>query len=125
MTGRAAWSAIFVLFPLIALAFVSGCGYGESTGESGGPATVTGGGTVEVKLRSNRFNPAELTVDKGSLIRWINEDGYLHNVTSDNQKFDSGNFNKGQTFEFAFAESGTFKYSCTIHPSMRGTITVK
>jgi plastocyanin len=31
---------------------------------------------------------------------------------------------KGETFEFKFDKAGTYDYTCGVHPSMKGTITV-
>lgn len=38
--------------------------------------------------------------------------------------FKSGLIPKGQNYQFRFTESGVYNYECSIHPSMKGTITV-
>ncbi|MHB8605123.1 MAG: cupredoxin domain-containing protein [Thermoplasmatota archaeon] len=38
--------------------------------------------------------------------------------------FDSGHIAAGVTFSFTFTDPGTFTYTCTIHPAMKGKIVV-
>jgi hypothetical protein len=38
--------------------------------------------------------------------------------------FDSGTLHQGQSYTHAFQSAGTFSYVCSIHPSMKGTVTV-
>jgi plastocyanin len=38
--------------------------------------------------------------------------------------FNSGIISTGQNYEFRFTEPGVYNYECSIHPSMKGTITV-
>jgi plastocyanin len=125
--GKSAAVTIIFLIAALSVFGLLGCGeeYGTSAGD-GGTVTATGGGTVEVKLKDTSFRPADLTVDKGTTVRWTNEDSINHTVTANDQKFDSGILSGGETFEFTFNETGAFDYHCTIHPSqMRGKITVK
>ena len=44
---------------------------------------------------------------------------------TDKNKFDSGIFGPGQTFEHTFNQPATVKYYCTIHPFMSGEVVVK
>jgi plastocyanin len=39
-------------------------------------------------------------------------------------EFSSGNISSGGTFSHTFTTAGSYPYTCTIHPSMVGTITV-
>ncbi len=38
---------------------------------------------------------------------------------------DTGSLEKGESKTITFTESGTFKYICTFHPFMTGTVEVK
>jgi plastocyanin len=72
------------------------------------------------------FTPASLTIKQGQTVRWRNDDIVGHNVESDlgvPAEFYGDLPGKG-TFSFTFTVPGTYPYSCTIHPSMRGTIIV-
>jgi predicted secreted protein with PEFG-CTERM motif len=78
------------------------------------------------------FIPAEVTIDVGSEVVWINDDAG-HTVTSGDPAdeesvgalFDSSFFTAGSTFSYVFEESGEFPYFCTIHPWMQGMVIVQ
>ncbi|MBZ0177325.1 MAG: PQQ-dependent sugar dehydrogenase, partial [Candidatus Methanoperedens sp.] len=79
---------------------------------------------VNIAIQSFAFNPANITVLKGTSVTWTNNDVDAHTVTSDTGVFDSGTLNQGNTFEFMFNDTGTFKYHCALHPTMHGEIIV-
>jgi plastocyanin len=56
-------------------------------------------------------------------VTWVNLDNVTHTVIG--SSFDSKMIEKGQSYSFTFNESGTFKYHCSIHPSMQGNVIVK
>ena len=60
---------------------------------------------------------------KGDTVTWVNLDSAAHTVTS--ASFDSSSLAKGQSYKFTFNQAGTFKYHCTVHPSMLGEVIVK
>lgn len=78
----------------------------------------------EVAIAGFAFAPAEISVPAGTTVTWSNEDSAPHTVTFDDGSADSGRLTQGATFELAFDSAGTFAYSCAIHPSMKGTVTV-
>jgi plastocyanin len=69
------------------------------------------------------YTPTTVKVSAGQTIKWVNVSNTSHTVTGNG--FDSGNINnnKGQ-FTFSFSKPGTYKYYCTYHPLMHGTIVV-
>ena len=77
------------------------------------------------------YDPEDLTVAAGTTVTWDNVDSTLHTVTSGNPDsgadgmFDSEIMNAGDTFEFTFADAGTFEYYCIVHPWMVGTVSVE
>ena len=79
---------------------------------------------VNIAIQGFAFNPANITVLKGTSVIWTNNDVDAHTVTSDTGVFDSGTLNQGNTFEFMFNDTGTFKYHCTLHPTMHGEVIV-
>lgn len=79
--------------------------------------------TVQVEIKGFAFNPAELTVAVGSTVVWTNGDAISHDIKS--ASFNSPLLSTGQTFQQKFTTAGTYDYSCGIHPSMSGKITVK
>lgn len=82
--------------------------------------------TEEILMQNTIFIPSEKTITIGTTVKWINKDPYAHTVTSSENKFDSGNMNEGQIFEYKFDTAGTFDYYCVYHlPGMKGKIIVK
>ena len=78
-----------------------------------------------VSISGFAFNPSSLTVKAGVTVTWTNQDGTAHTVTSDNGAFtSSGNLATGAQYAFTFMTAGSYPYHCSIHPAMRGTITV-
>jgi plastocyanin len=79
-----------------------------------------------VTISNFAFSPANLTVKKGTTVTWTNQDSTAHTVTeTDGQKGpDSSSLGNGKTYSFTFDTVGTFKYKCSIHPEMLGTVTV-
>jgi plastocyanin len=72
------------------------------------------------------YDPAALTVNVGATITWTNTGAVLHTVTADDgTMFDSGNLSPKAMFTFTPKEAGTIAYHCTLHPWMKGTITVQ
>ena len=117
----------------------AGCG-DDDEGDGGGGAGATseeapetsaggGGGTsAAVSLKDIQFNTKTVTVAKGGTVTWTNDDSVGHDVTADDGSFksgDAGGLSKGTTFKFTFKQAGSFKYVCTVHPGMEGTVTVK
>ena len=80
---------------------------------------------VAVTIQNFAFSPASLTIKKGDVVTWTNQDSAPHQVTSDNGKFQGPAISKSETYSFTFNETGTFPYHCAIHPMMKGTITVQ
>ncbi len=82
--------------------------------------------TFDVAISGFAFSPESLEVQVGDTVRWTNNDGTTHTVTSTdgNDVFNSGNLSNGETFEFTFTEVGDFDYFCFFHNHMTGTITV-
>ncbi len=78
--------------------------------------------SASVAISGFAFSPPELAVAKGATVTWANKDSVEHTITSGS--FDSGPVKSGGSFSFTFTEAGTYDYHCTIHPSMKGKITV-
>lgn len=80
---------------------------------------------VSVDIKNFMFVPVTITVTKGATVTWTNDDTVPHTVTSVTGDFDSGNIDPGATYSYTFDQTGSFEYSCTIHPNIpHGTITV-
>ena len=78
-----------------------------------------------VEIKGFAYNPATITVSSGTTVTWTQQDSAVHTVTSvSGNILDSKNLVKGQTFSYTFDETGTFKYFCSNHPSMKGEVIV-
>jgi len=85
---------------------------------------------VIVVLDEFAFNPQRVSIQKGTTVVWINQEPEVHTVTADDEKFDSGDLDRGAVFSFAFQEGGRFPYYCIFHGDrggvdMAGTIVVE
>ena len=79
----------------------------------------------EVSIRDFSFSPVSLTVPVGTTVRWKNLDGEPHTIRSVDELFRSGPLDQDEAFSFRFDKPGTYRYACSIHPQMTGTIVVK
>ena len=78
-----------------------------------------------VKIINFAFKPRAITISKGTRVRWTNAGSVNHTTTSNKGVWDSGVLAPGATFGRVFRRAGTFKYHCTIHPTlMHGKIVV-
>jgi plastocyanin len=77
-----------------------------------------------VTIEDFDFDPADVAIQPGDTVMWVNRGNTPHTVTSDDGQFDSEALNPGESFMFTFPEAGTFSYHCEIHPFMTGSVTV-
>jgi plastocyanin len=78
-----------------------------------------------VMARDFMFAPTSLTVKAGSTVTWTNKDDEPHTVVSDAGLFRSAALDTNDSFSFRFDKPGTYRYACSIHPRMVGTIVVQ
>lgn len=83
---------------------------------------------VTVRMEDNAFDPANITVEPGTTVTWVQSGNNPHTTTSYDGLWDSGMIEGGSggTFSFTFEEPGTFDYFCIPHESlgMIGSVTV-
>ena len=77
-----------------------------------------------VEIQDNQFEPASATVASGTTLMWINYGQEQHTVTADDGQFDSGVLNPGDIFVVTVEGAGKLTYYCSLHPEMKGSITV-
>jgi plastocyanin len=82
------------------------------------PATV-------VMAKDFMFAPTSITVAAGSTVTWTNKDDEPHTVVSAEGLFRSAALDTEESFSFRFEKAGTYRYTCSIHPRMVGTIVVR
>jgi len=79
----------------------------------------------KIGIKDHIFVPANLTVPAGSKVTWVNHDADPHTVVEENNKFHSGALDTNDNYSYTFMTPGTYKYFCTLHPTMLGSVTVK
>jgi plastocyanin len=90
----------------------------------------SGPGTTDVKVVSDSqaqgaYQPNPVTVPLGQAVTWTWEDqGNQHSVSADDGSFESCLQGAGSTFTTMFTKPGTYAYHCSIHPKMKGSVTV-
>jgi len=117
------------LFKLIGILALTGlitfsCTKGKSYNA---PAPPQGGTSpVLITMYNMTFSPATVTVTKGTIVKWQNNDYYAHTVNSnDGTTFSSGDIEGGGSFSYTTTVAGTFNYHCLIHGlPMSGTLIV-
>jgi plastocyanin len=72
------------------------------------------------------FHPAELEVQHGDTIVWINQDVFPHTATARGTPgWSTGTLTQGQSARKVANESGRQSYLCELHPTMTGTVVVR
>jgi amicyanin len=87
-------------------------------------ATPVRAADAAVKIGNFTFGPQELKVKAGTTVTWTNEDDIPHTVVSADG-FRSKALDSEDKFSFTFTTPGTYKYFCSLHPHMTGTIVVE
>jgi plastocyanin len=78
-----------------------------------------------VTIDNFTFSPNQITVKSGETVIWTNKDDIPHTVTSTDNVFRSKALDTDDKFSFTFTTPGTYKYFCSLHPRMTGTIVVE
>jgi len=77
-----------------------------------------------VKILNFKYVPETLKIGSGETVQFVNQDEEPHTVTARDGAFDSKALDTQQAWTHTFNQAGTFPYLCSIHPYMKGTITV-
>jgi amicyanin len=78
-----------------------------------------------VKIDNFTFQPQNVTVQAGATVTWTNRDDIPHTVVSNDGVFKSKVRDTDETFSYTFTKAGTYKYFCSLHPKMTGTVVVQ
>ncbi|WP_204073833.1 cupredoxin domain-containing protein [Planotetraspora phitsanulokensis] len=90
-------------------------------------ATAQPGKAVAAKtvaIKNFAFAPAAVKVPVGTTVTWTNTDEEPHTVSATSGPFRSGTLMTGATYRYTFTKPGKYRYLCTIHPFMLGTVVV-
>ncbi len=99
-----------------------GTGPGGTNGTNPGTGQVLSG-TIDVRINGASFSPNNITIARGSTVRWINDSGAYHTITPENAG-QAGAWQRqevsasGVVFQHSFGTSGqTYRYRCEPHSS--------
>ena len=103
--------------------------------EPAGPTTVhveipIGTAVPGCEETNECWSPADITINAGDTVHWMNVDTAAHTVTGGSPAdgpsgvFDSSLIMADATYEFTFDEAGSYDYFCMVHPWMVGSVTV-
>ena len=84
--------------------------------------------STSVVIKNLEFSPSAITVETGTTVTWTNLDSVPHDVTSTASSpvaFKSATLQQGASYQFTFTQAGTYQYSCSIHPFMKGKVKVE
>ncbi|MGV0153811.1 plastocyanin/azurin family copper-binding protein [Rhodococcus sp. GB-02] len=102
-------------------------GCSSSTDTTPSAAETTASGPVVI-ISGMAYSPASLTVNVGDTVTWVFDDnGMAHDVSGlgDAKGKLRSPLKKSGTYTYTFTEPGTYDYTCTPHPEMRGTVVVQ
>ncbi len=95
-------------------------------GMSGAIIAMAADPAATISQKGRNFTPAAVTVKKGDMVRFVNDDFYGHNVYSETEgaSFDIGLQPPGEERDVVLEKLGIVDIRCRIHPRMRLKITV-
>ena len=79
--------------------------------------------TQTIVIENMQFVPAELVVERGNRVRWVNRDLVAHTATAD--AFDSGTIGPNASWLHVAAKPGVYTYVCALHPTMKARLIVR
>jgi len=101
-----------------------------SAAASAGASAGASGAVTMVEILNSDFG-ADRTIAAGTTVMWMNADTFAHTATegSNGVKAPDALFDlqlaAGASDSYTFADPGSYKVTCTLHPNMNMTITVQ
>jgi len=139
ITHRSTRARALAALALATSTAIAGCGSDETDPAPVPPATsaasATGApaqqpapaGDVTVAVDDMAFSPAAVTVRVGDTVTWEFSDSVPHSVQGIGDKamgINSPILTTGE-WSFTFTQPGEYRYLCSLHPQMRGSVTVE
>src|SRR6185312_1245795 len=98
------------------LLFVSPQAFAQGTTSDAKEVTVT--------IDNFAFTPDNLTIKPGTRVTFVNHDDIPHTAVAVDKTFRSKVLDTNEQYQFVFDKPGDFAYFCSLHPHMKGKITV-
>ena len=80
---------------------------------------------LDVTVDNFSFAPTHTSVAVGSTVTWTNRDDAPHTIVSTERAFKSPALDTDERFSHRFDTPGEYRYFCSIHPKMTGTVEVR
>jgi len=82
--------------------------------------------TEVIHQQGRAFSIESVTVKKGEVLTFLNDDSVPHNImsTSKGNEFNLGSQSPGSSTDVTFKEPGDVQVICAIHPRMKMTVKV-
>ncbi|WP_067861407.1 cupredoxin domain-containing protein [Nocardia shimofusensis] len=97
------------------------------TGGRAEPSAPAAAAAVTVNVDDMAFSPGNVTVRVGDTVTWTFADSVPHSVQGIGDKamgINSPILTTGE-WSYTFTVPGEYRYLCSLHPDMRGTVTVE
>lgn len=91
------------------------------------PAAPAEAASHAVMIHNYAYSPGSLSIAQGDTVTWTNMDTAEHDVvvTSGPVSFRSPMLSKGESWSYTFTTAGSYGYTCSVHPDMRGAVSAK
>ncbi|MCH9698813.1 MAG: amicyanin [Gammaproteobacteria bacterium] len=106
-------ATILTLVGLVAILLIPNHGVAEGVGQ-----------THIIEIRDLNFFPAEIKVNPGDTVRWVNKDFVPHTATANNRNWDSRLIGINNQWELVINGDTIEDYYCIYHPNMKGVISL-
>jgi len=89
------------------------------------PQTTNSLSANKVSIKNFAFDPANITIKAGSIVRWVNGDTVPHRIQFEDKHISAFILAPSNSWSQKFNEPGVYPYICLIHPEMHGTVIVE
>ncbi|MEP6675125.1 MAG: cupredoxin domain-containing protein [Ferruginibacter sp.] len=87
-------------------------------------STEPNNGNMTVQITNGSFNPRVVNIVAGYTVTWQNDEATVQTVTADDESFDSGDIQPGQSFSMVVTAVGQHPYHSRYNSSMIGSLNV-
>jgi plastocyanin len=81
--------------------------------------------TVTIDIEDFEFKPSNVSVPLNANVTWNNHDNAPHDATDDSNEWETERMDDDENASLTFDTPGTYDYHCSIHPYMKGRLTVR
>ena len=76
-----------------------------------------------VTMFANEYRPRVVTINAGDRVTWVNDDTVEHDAVGNG--WSTSLLGYAESDAITFTRAGTYRYRCSIHPTMTGTVRVR